>query len=83
MLWSFDTWVVDGLVNASSLITLLESRISETFEIYVVDGAVNGISATMNLTARGMRRLQTGAIQNYLFVIVLGIGLLMVIVKWF
>ncbi len=83
MLWTFDTWVIDGLVNSSSLITLLESRISETFEIYVVDGAVNGISATMDLTARGMRRLQTGSIQNYLFVIVLGIGLLMVIVKWF
>ena len=83
MLWTFDTWVIDGLVNACGVITVLEGRISETFDIYVVDGAVNGISATMDLTARGMRRLQTGAIQNYLFIMVLGIGLLVVIFRWF
>ncbi len=83
LLWLFDTWIIDGLVNTLGWITLLESKISEIFDVYVVDGAANGVSTTLDISARGLRRLQTGAIQNYLFVIVLGIGLLMVIVKWF
>ncbi len=77
--WNFDIWVVDGLVNASGWFTLLESRISEIFDVYVVDGTVNGVSTTLDAGARTLRRLQTGAIQNYILAMVLGIVVLAVI----
>lgn len=76
--WSFDIWVVDGLVNASGWITLLESKVSEIFDIYIVDGTVNGVSATLDAGARGLRRLQTGAVQNYVLAMVMGIVVLAV-----
>ncbi|MEK6577547.1 MAG: NADH-quinone oxidoreductase subunit L [Nitrospirota bacterium] len=78
-LWTFDQWVVDGLVNASGWITMLESRISEMFDIYVVDGTVNGVSTTLDYSAQGLRRLQTGAIQNYMLAMGLGIAILTVV----
>lgn len=77
--WRFDVWVVDGLVNASGWVTLLESRISEIFDVYVVDGTVNGVSATLDAGARRLRRLQTGAIQNYVLAMVMGIVVLAVV----
>lgn len=83
MLWTFDTWVIDGLVNATGWITIFESKISDIFDVYIIDGIANGISTTLDLSAQGMRRLQTGGIQNYMLAMVLGIGFLMVIFKWF
>jgi multicomponent Na+:H+ antiporter subunit D len=77
--WNFDIWVVDGLVNASGWLTLLESRISEIFDIYIVDGTVNGVSTALDAGARTLRRMQTGAIQNYILATVLGIVVLAVI----
>jgi multicomponent Na+:H+ antiporter subunit D len=77
--WSFDTWVIDGLVNASGWVTLLESKISEIFDAYVIDGAVNGVSATLDVGARGLRRLQTGAVQNYVLAMVMGIVVLAIV----
>ncbi|WDT82092.1 MAG: hypothetical protein MPW14_10385 [Candidatus Manganitrophus sp.] len=78
-LWTFDQWVLDGLVNASGWVTLLESKISEIFDIYIVDGTVNGVSATLDVGARGLRRLQTGAVQNYVLAMVMGIVVLAVV----
>ncbi|MDC4228101.1 MAG: NADH-quinone oxidoreductase subunit L [Candidatus Manganitrophus sp.] len=78
-LWTFDQWVLDGLVNASGWLTLLESRISEMFDIYIVDGTVNGVSTTLDVGARGLRRLQTGAVQNYVLAMVMGIVVLAVV----
>lgn len=77
--WNFDVWVVDGLVNASGWVTLMESRISEIFDVYIVDGTVNGVSTVLDSGARTLRRLQTGAIQNYVLAMVLGIVVLAVI----
>lgn len=77
-LWNFDQWVVDGLVNASGWITLAESWISEKFDIYIVDGTVNSVSTTLNAGAWRLRKLQTGAIQNYVLAVVGGIVVLAV-----
>ncbi len=78
-LWSFDQRVVDGIVNGTGWITLLESRVSEIFDCYVVDGAVNGVSNGLNFWSRLLRRLQTGAIQNYILGMVVGIVVLVVV----
>jgi len=78
-LWALDRWVLDGLVNGAGWVTLLESRISEILDIYVVDGAVNGVSATLDVGARGLRRLQTGAVQNYILAMAAGVAILAVV----
>ncbi|MEO2054962.1 MAG: hypothetical protein ABGX83_06680, partial [Nitrospira sp.] len=80
--WKVDTWVFDGLVNASGWATLLESKVSEIFDIHVVDGAVNSISTVLGGSARRLRKLQTGAIQNYMLAMIVGIVVLSVVFVW-
>ena len=43
-LWNFDSKVVDGAVNGSTLVTVLTSRVSSLFDLRTVDGAVNGVA---------------------------------------
>ena len=74
--WKVDTWVFDGLVNATGWATLLESKISEMFDTYVVDGAVNAVPAVIGGGAKRLRKTQTGLIQNYILVMVVGVVLI-------
>lgn len=71
--WNIDTWVVDGLVNATGFLTLLESRVSEIFDVRIIDGMVNGFSTLLDHSSRTLRRLQTGFIQNYMLAMVAGV----------
>lgn len=71
--WKVDTWLFDGLVNAAGWATLLESKISEMFDTYVIDGAVNKLPVMLNGSAKRLRKLQTGAIQNYIMAMVCGL----------
>lgn len=48
-------------------------------DTHVVDGMVNGVSMTLDVSSKGLRRLQTGAIQNYMLAIVFGITIFVVI----
>ena len=73
MLWKFDQWVIDGMVNAIAKLTVFEGNISHLFDRYIVDGLVNGISHLLNFWASLLRRLQTGAVQHYLLGMVAGI----------
>ena len=72
-LWTFDAKVVDGAVNGSSLITLVSSRFSGIFDLRTVDGAVNGTASVIRFFSRVFKYLQSGMVQNYLFVMLLGI----------
>lgn len=76
--WKLDTYVVDGFVNAAGFLTILESRVSEVFDVRVVDGAVNGLSTFLDAGSKQCRKLQTGLIQNYMLVMVAGIVVLAV-----
>ena len=40
-LWSFDTWVVDGMVNGAARATLIWAELSNWMDEYLVDGAVD------------------------------------------
>jgi len=71
--WTIDTWVFDGLVNASGWATLLESKISELFDIHVIDGALNKLPTSLGKSAKHLRKLQTGRTQNYIMAMVCGI----------
>jgi len=68
-LWDFDARVVDGFfVHGARNVVLAASWISSFFDQYVVDGLVNGVADTLQAGYRGLRRAQTGRVQNYAFV---------------
>jgi multicomponent Na+:H+ antiporter subunit D len=74
--WNIDTWVVDRIVNATGLLTLLESRVSEIFDVHVVDGTVNGLSTVLDRGSKKLQGLQTGRVQNYMLAMVAGVAVM-------
>ena len=70
---SFDLGIIDGIVNNAAWITRLLSWASHKFDIYIVDGLVNSIATLVNFNSSVWRRLQTGYLQNYAFIFVLGV----------
>jgi NADH-quinone oxidoreductase subunit L len=72
-LWLFDRKVIDGAVDGSSWVTRVAAWISHMFDKYVVDGLVNLIGWASGQGSFGMRRLQTGLVQNYALVMIFGV----------
>jgi NADH-quinone oxidoreductase subunit L len=72
-LWAFDRHVVDGAVNGSSWLTLFSSWLSGLTDKTVVDGAVNFVGWATQESSYWFRRLQTGLVQNYALLMVLGV----------
>ncbi|MFI5290625.1 MAG: hypothetical protein ACHQ17_13285, partial [Polyangia bacterium] len=75
----FDAHVVDGLVNLLGTIARGCAWVSGAIDTYLVDGAVNGVADLILDGGRRVRRAQTGRINNYVFGVVLGIIVLVVI----
>ena len=74
--WKLDAYVIDGVVNATGFLVVLESRVSEIFDVRVVDGAVNGLSTLLDAGSKKCRSWQTGLIQNYILAMVTGVAVL-------
>lgn len=55
------------------------TRFVAGFDRSVVDGMVNGVASLITLFGRGVRKMQTGFVQGYVMVLVLGIIFLMLI----
>ncbi len=72
-LWGVDARVVDGAVNGSSWLTMRLSALSAWNDLKIVDGLVNAIADLIQGGSVTLRRLQTGAIQNYILAMTLGI----------
>jgi len=75
----FDQGVIDWLVNAAGNFTVFLSWFWELFDTYIVDGAVNGVGYVVRGTGAGIRRVQTGQLQNYAFIIFFGIVLIILL----
>ncbi|MEK6709300.1 MAG: NADH-quinone oxidoreductase subunit L, partial [Nitrospinota bacterium] len=75
-LFDFDQKVVDGAVNGGSFLTVWSSRLSGVFDLRTVDGAVNGVAGVIGFFSQLLKFIQTGMIQNYLFVMLLGVFLM-------
>ncbi|MEK7405154.1 MAG: NADH-quinone oxidoreductase subunit L [Acidobacteriota bacterium] len=73
---SFDNRVVDGGVNGAGWVTRLTSSLSIWWDTWIVDGAVRLTSFTVKLSSYPMRVLQTGSVQAYALVMVLGAAVL-------
>jgi len=72
-LFAFDTRVIDGFfVNGARNLTVLVSMLSGLFDRYVVDGLVNLVGSVLGGFSRLFRRVQTGYVSNYAFVLALG-----------
>ncbi|HYV83830.1 MAG TPA: NADH-quinone oxidoreductase subunit L [Pyrinomonadaceae bacterium] len=72
--FSFDSRIVDGIVNGLAWLSRQFSRIVGGFDKYFVDGLVNAVAAfIMRLMSPLFRAAQTGFTQNYALVMVLGL----------
>ncbi|MHB9037653.1 MAG: NADH-quinone oxidoreductase subunit L [Armatimonadota bacterium] len=79
MFW-FDKWVIDYcIVNGVGYISLVASNIWSWFDKNVVDGLVNLTGWITGMLGRGLRHLQTGVAQQYVFMLVVSIVLISVV----
>jgi NADH-quinone oxidoreductase subunit L len=78
-LFAFDRTVVDGAVDGSGVLTRLSAWVSHMLDKYVVDGAVNLLGWSAGEGSLFTRRLQTGLIQNYALLMVLGVFLFLTV----
>ena len=80
----FDLTVIDGIVNAVGFVTrAVVAAFTGWFDNKFVDGLVNWVAQITWSFGGRVRRLQTGAIQNYLLVVLGGVVLLILIFRRF
>ena len=75
---AFDTYVIDGIVNGAAAVTRGVSWLNGLFDNYVIDGLVNRLADAVMGVGNRFRQLQTGSINGYLYVIVVGVVVVMV-----
>lgn len=73
---SFDISIIDGIVNWAAWVARFAAWVSHKFDIYIVDGIINSMATLVNMNSVMWRRLQTGYLQNYALVIVIGVILI-------
>ncbi|OGR83490.1 MAG: hypothetical protein A2902_07685 [Elusimicrobia bacterium RIFCSPLOWO2_01_FULL_64_13] len=69
----FDRFGIDG----TGWLTLRLSSVQGWFDRVVVDGLVDFWGALIQFFGRHLRRMQTGLVQNYIFILAAGFGLLL------
>ncbi len=69
----FDLHVIDGIVNLAAVVVREVARLGGFLDNLVVDGAVNAVAEATWVVGGRIRRIQTGAISAYLYVVVLGV----------
>jgi NADH-quinone oxidoreductase subunit L len=74
---AFDDRVVDGGVNATGWLARLTSRLSIWWDTWIVDGAVRLSSFGVKMSSFPVRLLQTGYLQGYALVFVLGVAVVL------
>ncbi len=72
-LWAVDRNVVDGVVNGAGWVTLASSWLSSLTDRSVVDGLVNLVARVCEEASFWFRRVQTGLVQNYALVMLIGV----------
>jgi NADH-quinone oxidoreductase subunit L len=77
VLWN--KWYLDNFYYGAFVTPIFKSSRDffwKIFDLNVVDGFVNGTGFLANATAKGVRRLQSGVVQTYAAVMMLGILIL-------
>ncbi|MCS7223903.1 MAG: NADH-quinone oxidoreductase subunit L [Armatimonadetes bacterium] len=71
-----DLHIVDGMVNAVGYLTAyILARFYRLFDLYVVDGLVNWTAWITGFIGNGLRKIQTGLVQHYMFIVLTGLAL--------
>ena len=70
---AFDVGIIDGFVNLAAWFTRFGAWGAHKFDIYIVDGAVNSLATLVGFMSGIWKRLQTGYVQNYAFIFVIGL----------
>ncbi len=81
-LWEFDAKVVDGAVNGSARTTIKSSVGSMWWDKWVVDGTVRFIGGFVKTFSWPVRLIETGYVQNYALVMMLGVLVFIGYVLW-
>ncbi len=81
-LWKFDATVVDGAVNGSAWTTVEGALGSGWWDRWVVDGIVKFIGGFIRTMSWPLRLIQTGYVQNYALVMILGLLIFIGYVLW-
>ena len=79
--WLSDTFDARGLFrinDAGSAVGVALSGAGNWVDVNIVDGVANGFSTVGQALSRGVRRIQTGIVEQYALVFALGIILLVV-----
>lgn len=75
----FDRNVIDRMVNLAGITGREVGMLSGKADNQVVDGAVNGVANGIQAGGRQIRRVQTGNIRTYLYVVMTGAIVLIVV----
>jgi NADH-quinone oxidoreductase subunit L len=81
-LWKFDAQIVDGVVNGSAFGTVQSAVGSSWWDRWIVDGLVRFIGGFIKTVSWPVRLIQTGYVQNYALVMVLGVLVFISYVLW-
>ena len=81
-LWKFDAAVVDGGVNGSAWLTVKSAIGSGWHDRWIVDGAVRFVGALVRTASWPVRLIQTGYVQNYAMLMLLGVLFFIGYVFW-
>ena len=81
-LWKFDATVVDGAVNGSAWTTVEGALGSGWWDRWIVDGIVKFIGGFIRTMSWPLRLIQTGYVQNYALVMILGLLIFIGYVLW-
>jgi NADH-quinone oxidoreductase subunit L len=75
---AFDLGVVDGGVNGAGWLTRMAGELSRWWDTWVIDGVLNVAAFVVKVMSYPVRVIQTGLVQNYAWMITLGVLLFMV-----
>ena len=81
-LWQFDAAYVDGAVNGSARATVKSADGSGWWDHWIVDGSVRFIGGFFKTFSWPVRLIQTGYVQNYALVMILGVLIFIGYVLW-
>jgi NADH-quinone oxidoreductase subunit L len=81
-LWKFDSKIVDGVVNGSAWGTVEGAIGSSWWDRWIVDGLVRFVGGFVKTVSWPVRLIQTGYVQNYALVMILGVLILFGYVLW-
>ena len=72
----FDRKIVDGAVNSVGALTRLSSTVTMFLDKWVVDGIVNVVGFGIKFVSYPVRMFQTGLVQNYALLFLIGVGVI-------